>query len=42
VGIEGKNMKMYKKRVIVENRMDVEGKRIMENKEIMGMDAEMK
>jgi len=42
VGIEGNTMTLSQTRVIVETRMAVAGKSIMEHNEILGLDAAMK
>lgn len=42
VGIEGNTMTLSQTRSIVETRMAVAGKSIMEHNEILGLDAAMK
>jgi len=42
VGIEGNTMTLSQTRLIVETRMAVAGKSIMEHNEILGLDAAMK
>jgi len=42
VGIEGNTMTLSQTRMIVETRMAVAGKSIMEHNEILGLDAAMK
>jgi len=42
VGIEGNTMTLSQTRAIVETRMAVAGKSIMEHNEILGLDAAMK
>ena len=42
VGIEGNTMTLSQTRLIVETRMAVAGKSIMDHNEILGLDASMK